>query len=302
LKRDALRPYLWMLTSSFAFSAMGILAHLAREGCPWQVIALVRSLVPLVLVAAWAKLDGARLVVWGPPVLWMRSIAGSFSLVGTFYALTHMPPSDVFTLSNLFPIWIALLSWPLLGDLPSPGVWVSVAVAVAGVVLVERPSVHGVSFNTGIVLAVSVFIALAMMGLHRLKHVDPRAVVVHFSGVSAVFSLAALLLLPADPPAAEVTPRQVGLLLGVGVTAAVGQFFLTRAFGAGEPARVSVVGLTQVVIVLALDAGLVGNVPDPPKLLGVLLIVGPTAWLILRRTRRRKPAAVPLKPATPCEG
>ena len=44
-------PYVWMLTSSVAFSGMMVLTHLAGRGCPWQVIAVVRSALPLVLVA-----------------------------------------------------------------------------------------------------------------------------------------------------------------------------------------------------------------------------------------------------------
>ena len=37
--KSSLQPYFWMLTGSFAFSWMGILASLAGDGCPWQVIA-----------------------------------------------------------------------------------------------------------------------------------------------------------------------------------------------------------------------------------------------------------------------
>src|SRR5205807_9339813 len=105
------------------------------------------------------------------------------------------------------------------------------------------------------------------------KDMDPRAIVVHFSGVSAVFSLAALLFLPFDDGLEPFQTRHVLLLLGVGVTATIGQFFLTKAFTAGGPARGSVVALTQGVFVLILDASLLGNRPDAFKLLGVLLIL-----------------------------
>src|ERR1700681_4766406 len=109
-----------MLIGSAAFSVMVILAKLAGEGAPWLIVALVRSLIPLILIAIWAKADGVRLVAFGSPVLWSRSIFGSISLVGTFYAVTHMSPSEVQTLGSIFPIWIALLSWPMLGEMPSP--------------------------------------------------------------------------------------------------------------------------------------------------------------------------------------
>jgi hypothetical protein len=41
------------------------------------------------------------------------SIAGSISLVCGFYAMTHYPVSEVLTLTNMFPLWVAVLSLPL---------------------------------------------------------------------------------------------------------------------------------------------------------------------------------------------
>jgi drug/metabolite transporter (DMT)-like permease len=285
VKRNSLQPYVWMLTGSFAFSWMVILANLAGNGAPWQVIALVRALVPLILVAVWARASGVRLVLWGPPLLWTRSIAGSLSLIGTFYALTRMTPSEVSTLTSIFPIWVALLSWPMLGQFPSPVVWLSVLSGVAGVALVQQPGLDGFNPVALVVVAVSVFSAVAMMGLNRLSHLDPRAIVVHFSGVAAVFSVAALFVWPITPGDQALELWHVLALLGVGVTATIGQFFLTKAFTAGVPARVSVVSLTQVVFVLILDGILLGHVPQAEQLLGVLLIIGPSAWMMVRKTR-----------------
>jgi drug/metabolite transporter (DMT)-like permease len=289
-----------MLTSCVAFSWMVILANLAGAGCPWQMIALVRALVPLVLMALWAKLDGVPLVLWGPPALWMRSITGSCSLIGSFYSFTHMPPAEANCLQNAFPIWVALLSWPLLGEWPSRAVWISILTGVCGVILIQRPDVDGVNPVAMVAVAVSVFTALAMMGLHRLRDLDPRVIVVHFSAVSAVFSVAALFLFP-TPPAAELFAwHHAVLLLAVGVTASVGQLFLTKAFAAGAPARVSVVCLTQVIFILILDAVLLGNIPDQVKLMGVVLIIAPTAWIMLRPARhpvRPTPRGEPASPA-----
>jgi drug/metabolite transporter (DMT)-like permease len=294
VKGKSLQPYVWMLIGSVAFSFMMILTTVAGKGAPWPVVALVRSLVPLILVALWAKADGVRLVVWGSPVLWTRSIAGSFSLVGSFYALTHMRPSEVCTVSSIYPIWLALLSWPLLGRIPSLSVWLSVISGVLGVALVQQPGVDGFNPVALVVVAVSIFTALAMMGLNRLKHLDPRAVVVHFSGVSALFCTAALLFLPAGQAVEPLALHHLFALLGVGVTATIGQFFLTKAFTHGAPARVSVVGLTQVVFVFALDIALLDQSLNSWQMVGVLLVMAPTAWIMLRgtsRTRVAPPAA-----------
>src|SRR4051812_37980380 len=122
-----------------------------------------------------------------------------------------------------------------------------------------------------------------MIGLHRLEGIDPWAIVAHFMGVSLLFGLGCVFLPGAGPPALSVP--EVGalpLLLGVGVTATAGQLLLTRAFVAGCPARVSAVGLSQVVFAMALDVLLWGRSFSPVTLLGTALVLLPAAWVVAR--------------------
>src|SRR5579871_5965875 len=107
-----------MLLGSFAFATMGTLASSLRFSCDWQAIAFVRAFLAFVFAAGLAVMAGAPLVLWRPRVLWGRSISGSISMVCTFYALQHLPISDVFTVTNMFPIWVAILSWPVMGEVP----------------------------------------------------------------------------------------------------------------------------------------------------------------------------------------
>jgi drug/metabolite transporter (DMT)-like permease len=119
-----LRPYLWMLCSCVSFTLMGAFAHGLRDRCDWPVIAFARSSVAMILAAVLVVVNRKHFVVFKPPVLWMRSFAGSVSLVCSFYALTHMPVADVFTLTNMVPIWVAVLSWPLFGRPPDGSIWI----------------------------------------------------------------------------------------------------------------------------------------------------------------------------------
>ncbi len=284
-----LRPYLWMLCGSVAFALMATLAHAVGDRCDWQVIAIVRTVVALVFAAALAVLGRARLVFWRPRTLWVRSVAGSLSLVGTFYTYTRLPVSDVLALTNVYPVWVALLSWPVLGERPAGRVWLSVASGVVGAALIQQPHFAEGNWATLVALSCSVSTAFAMLGLHRLHGLDPRAIVAHFSGVALVFAVAALFVFERGSAAhASADAATLLTLLGVGATATVGQLFLTKAFAAGPPSRVSVVGLTQVVFALALD-WLLGHHPvGAQKLLGTALVLAPTAWLMARPPRRGK--------------
>jgi drug/metabolite transporter (DMT)-like permease len=273
-----------MLSACLAFALMGTLAHALRSVCDWQVIALARTGLALMLVMFFARSAGVRLVWWRPRVLWMRSLAGSISLVCTFYALTRLPVDEVFTLTNMFPLWVALLSRPLLQEQPAPGVWLAVLSGVAGVVFIQQPHFAEGNFAVLLALVSSFFTAVAMIGLHRLQELDVRAIVVHFSAVGLLFCLASFVLFEHKHAVGQVVVGSTALmLLGVGVCATGGQLWLTRAFAAGSPAKVSVLGLTQIVFAMALELLLWGREFNRNTLLGIALILLPTAWVMWQR-------------------
>lgn len=294
VNNKALQPYLWILLSGGAFSWMITLAALAGRGTAWQVVAIARCAIPLILVALWAKWDGVPLVLFGTPTLWLRSIAGSCSLVGTFFVIgAGMKVTDLYTVANVFPIWVALLSWPMLGRMPSGVVWLSIVSSIVGVAILQGAEIQAGDFNVFVVVGISMFTALAMMGLNRLKHLDPRAVVVHFSGTALLVAVASLFLFPINTTQNSFDAINALEMLGVGVSAAIGQYFLTKAFTSGDPARVSVASLTQFVFVLCLDILVLGNPLQWNKLWGIPLILGPTIWLMLQRVKTSTLAAEP---------
>jgi drug/metabolite transporter (DMT)-like permease len=285
-----------MLCGSFCFSWMLVWTHLIGDACDWQIVAFLRAFLAFFFAAILAVSAGAPLVVWRPRILWLRSLAGSGSMVCTFYAVKHMEPADVVTLTNTFPLWIALLSWPLAQAAPTGSVWLSIGSGILGVALIQHPHFAKGNYVVFAALAASVFTAFAMMGLNRLQGLDSRAIVVHFSAVAAVACLASYFLLDHKAPALlTVNSRTVWLLLGIGVSATIGQLCLTKAFASSSaPAKVSVVNLSQIVFVMAIEWTIAPRDLDWYSALGTLLIVAPTAWLLLRRgpavQQRKTPA------------
>jgi drug/metabolite transporter (DMT)-like permease len=211
----------------------------------------------------------------------------------------------------MFPVWVALLAWPILGEVPTAGVALAVGSAVAGVALIEQPHLAVGDPGVPAALLVSLSTAVAMMGLHRLRGIDARAIVVHFSAVSAVVCVAAFALFERFDTSALASDGTAFLLLAaVGLLATVGQLCLTRAFTDGPPARVSVVGLTQVVFALAVEELVWPHPVRPEALAGIALILAPTAWLTLRRAPAPPAHGLPPSPAVakaraeaePCTG
>ncbi|MBI3837445.1 MAG: DMT family transporter [Planctomycetia bacterium] len=285
---NSILPYGWMLFGALAFATMGTLIHALGPSCDWQIIALSRTALVLIFATALTLQAGAKLVFLRPSMLWVRSFGGSISLVCTFYALTRLPVADVLTLTNVFPIWVALLSWPILREAPNKETWIAIACGIFGVILVQQPHFRNEDGKLAAILALlsSFTTAISMLGLHRLQEVDPRAIVAHFSGVSLLVCLASLLFIPNS--AVETSrfdnPSMV-LLLGVGICATIGQIFLTKAFAAGPPAKVSVIGLTQVGFAIVFDVLVWGQSFSSTTLVGMVFVMAPTAWLLISQGR-----------------
>lgn len=127
-----MRPSLLMLCGAFAFAVMGAFTHAAAEHYDWQVIALTRSILAMMIAGLLAVKAKTPMVFLRPWTLWVRSIAGSLSVMCNFYALSRLPIADALTLTNMFPVWIAVLSWPVLGRFPERDVWFGVLCGVMG--------------------------------------------------------------------------------------------------------------------------------------------------------------------------
>ncbi len=280
-------PYAWMLLAAVAFTCMGGFARALSGTCPWLVVAAARTLLALVIACVCAVASGQRLVLFRPATLWLRSLAGSVSLLCTFYALGHadVKLADVYTLTNTFPIWIALFSWPLLGAAPSRETWAAIAVGTIGVALIQRPYFDQGNLAALMAMLSAISTAVAMIGLHRLGKVAPWAIVAHFSGVSLACCLLGMAVTGLPWKAAAILePQSLAMFAGMGTSAALGQVLLTKSFAARAPAKVSVVSLSQVAMVMILESVLWPERQfDLATVLGIALVLAPTAWLILKR-------------------
>lgn len=288
VKEHTTTAYVSMLWGAFAFASMGALGHLAGERCSWQLVALARTTLALIFALTFALFTGVKLVFLKPRTLWIRSIFGSIGILCSFYALTHLPISTSLTLSNTVPIWVTLLAWPLLGYRPTKQIWLAIAAGVTGVVLIQRPYFQAGNLAGLAALAHALSWAIGMLGLNRLGKVDPLAVVVHFAIVSTLVCFLFFVLTGQTISYGSLEDKAlVAMLAGVGITGTIGQLGQTRAFALGHPSKVAVVGLTQIVFACFFDLIVWKHHFDLWTICGILLVMAPTAWLLLHSPLRR---------------
>ena len=293
----------WMLGSAALMATMGALVHQLGDRSDWLVVALIRTLVMMVTAAILVRTAGLPLAIWRPRSLWVRSLAGSFSLVCNFFALTRLPVADAVTLSNVHPLWIVLITAASLRRWPAWSETLGVVSGLCGVLLIERPDiVNARGLAVTVALMSSVSTSVAMLGLHRLRGIDSRAVVAHFAGVASAVATIWLILRWNHLHPTAIDPVTIAMLLGVGAAGTLGQILLTKAYAAGAPSQVAVVGLTQVVFAMGYDVAVWGRSLSPLTALGFVLVLAPTTWLSIRSSRREGAAVEPaIQPGEPVD-
>jgi len=175
----------------------------------------------------------------------------------------------------------------------------AVLIGLLGVALIQQPQVDSATLSAGNIAVAAAIIssftsAVALIGLHQVREIDPRAVVAHFSAVALACCVLCLFLFPTSHEWV-LSWRTVLLLLAVGGCATIGQLFLTLAFAHGPPARVSVVGLSQVGFVMLMEMVFMGRSFNPTTLIGIALVVAPTAWSLIRSAAQHKPEEVAME-------
>jgi drug/metabolite transporter (DMT)-like permease len=271
------RGLIWMVVAQACFAWMNVCTRFGARHLPWPEIAAVRFLVGALLAVGLAHATGRSLRVTDRPGTWKRSIYGTLAAAGSFYALasTRVGVGDAATLGATTPIFVALLSGPLLGERVGRHVALAVALAFIGVLAVLRPS-FALALPVAAVATVGAFFyALAMIWLRRIGPGESHeAIVLHFSlvGLVTMVALAVPVWRWPDWPG--------GLaLIGAGLGGGGAQLAMTRAYSLQRAAPVSAISNLGVVFTYLLALPLFADRPTPWQVGGALLVIAATALL-----------------------
>jgi drug/metabolite transporter (DMT)-like permease len=278
----------WMALAQVFFAGMNVCTRLGARDLPWSEIAAGRFLIGALIAIAIARYRGSSLRITDQPSAWRRSIYGTLAAVCTFYALasTRIALGDAATLGATAPVFVALLSRPLLGERVGGRVALAVALAFAGIVAVVRPSFALAIPVAAIATAGAVFYALAMIWLRKIGPGEsPEAVVLHFSLVAL-----ATLLVMALPVWRWPDWRSGLFLVGAGLGGGGGQITMTRAYSLHRAAPVSALSGLGIVLTHLLAIPVFGERPSGWQIAGSLLVIA--ASVILAIGREAAPTAV----------
>jgi drug/metabolite transporter (DMT)-like permease len=268
-----------MALSAVLFALMGFFARVASAHASWALVAAVRAAIGAGVAFAVGRARGARLQVRDRRGIWLRSIFGTIALACTFYAVGSPAISlgDAATLTNLTPVFVALLAPIFLRERVGKRVAIALPLSIVGVVLVLRPAfVFGGASHTAATyvagaaaLTAALSAAFAMLMLRRISpHETPESIALHYSLFAAVTCG-----IIAVPGFAVPSGRDAACMLASGVCAGFGQLAMTRAYALARAARVSGLSYVTIAVAALLGVTFLGEQPSPQALGGMALVI-----------------------------
>jgi len=271
----------WIILASAVYSFQALIVKTLGQRLDPFEIAFFRCVFGLIAVLPF--LQGTRgWTISGKP--WMhvlRSIVGVSGMFCGFYAITHLPLATATAISFTKPLFLIVLAVIFLGEIVRWRRWTATAIGFLGVLIVLRPGSETFSFAMIIALLGSFLIADVTVLVKKLSVTDRNVTILFYFGVITTLVSAVPAVFVWKTPTGVEWP----LLVLIGATAALGQYFSLRSFRIAEATAVMPFDYTRL-----LFAGLFGylffaEVPDGWTLVGIAVLIGSTLYIAQREMR-----------------
>lgn len=171
----ALRAALWMAGAIASFSSMALAGREVTRTLSTFELMLYRSAIglALVLVIAASGPGLATLATRRPGLHLLRNISHYAGQNFWFYAIATIPLAQVVAFEFTTPLWVALFAPLLLGERLTARRGVAVLIGFAGMLLIARPDVGGVSLGMLAGLSAALGFAGSALATKRLTTTEP---------------------------------------------------------------------------------------------------------------------------------
>jgi drug/metabolite transporter (DMT)-like permease len=285
-----MRGIVAMLVAVACFAVMDAqLKLLAAHYGPMQV-AFLRGVTSLPFVLLPVLLRG-RLARLRPVNLRLHLARGVLSvlMLGSFiFAVRESSLATTYSIFMCAPLLVAALSAPMLGERVAGAQWGAIAAGLAGVLLMIAPRGGGEWVSLGAlaaVVAVATY-SLSVVTLRLLARTDTTESMVFWFSV-LLSAGAGLLAIPGWVPLAA---DHWTLFVGIGLTGALGQHFITEAFRHAPASVVVPFEYTALLWGVALDLVIWHVLPGTVTLAGGTIVIGAGLYLLARERRQVPPA------------
>ena len=234
---------------------------------------------PLAILLAMR--DGAPGTLRPVHPVWMafRSLATMIAALSGFYAFTVLPLAQVYAIIFATPLFITVLSIPMLGETVRLRRWAAVIVGLLGVLVVLRPG-SGTELGLGHLAALSCAAAGAFNSVivRKIGREERPVVLMLFPMMLNFTIMGASLPLVYQPMPIE----HLGLTALIAILSFLAMLSLIRAYTSAEAVIVAPMQYSQILWATFFGALFFSEWPDAATLLGAAIIIGSGIYILLR--------------------
>jgi drug/metabolite transporter (DMT)-like permease len=249
-------------------------------------------------LVVWARYAGQMVVVtpfawrragpgfWRTRRLGLQLLRSAMLLCATFCffgGLRYLPLAEGSAITFLAPIFVVVLSGPMLGERADRERWIAALTGFAGILILLRPGSS--VFHPAALLLLLAALCNALYFLLTRKLVDENVHTTLFYS-ALVGTLGLTLGLPWGGGAGAASPTATLAFVALGLFAGVGHWSIIGAFQHAPAALLTPFAYLQIIWATAYGYLLFGQLPDHWSGVGMTIIVASGLLLALRERRR----------------
>jgi drug/metabolite transporter (DMT)-like permease len=291
-----LRGIAYMIAAVAVFSIMDALMKSLTERYPPVQVASLRSLSSLVCMLIVIGARGSWRDVRMQGVKWhlLRGVLGIAMLSSFIYAVHRLTLAQTYSIYLTAPLLMTALSVPLFHEKVSPSRWLAILIGLGGVIVILKPWGKGAYTLAAAAAAMlsTVCYALSALTVRALSRTNTSLALVFWYLFIVGFSCALI----AAPDWRPIVGIDWLWLAGIGITGALGQFWLTVAFSRAPPSVVGPFEYTSILWAFIIDRLFWGASPTVNLIIGAVVVIASGIFVIEEERRLAQRSATPETP------
>ncbi len=201
-----------------------------------------------------------------------------------FASVAYIPIADATAISFLNPVFAMVLAIPLLKEGVGPWRWLAAAVALAGALILLRPTPASFQPAALLALGAAAVIGMELIFIKKLSGREaPIQILLVNNGMGVTIATVAILAVWAPP-----APAQWAALAGIGVLMACAQACFVNGMARADASFVAPISYATLIFAGLYDFAVFSVIPDAVSVIGSSIILTGALILVWREGRARR--------------
>ncbi len=244
------------------------------------------SFVPMAVTILTDRTTG-NFLPHHPWLVLLRSALMVTSMVCAFYAFSVLPLAEVYSLLFAFPLFVTVLSIPILGEVVRFQRWAAVGVGLIGVLIVLRPGATDITLGHMAALTAAFCSALGSVLVRKIGNEERSAVLILYPMLLAIVVMSLMQPAVYKPPSL----LHLAMMALVGVFSVIAQHLIILAYRAAPAGVVAPSQYSQIIWATLFGMIFFGEHPDGWVAVGASVIIASGIFVVWRESRSNTTSA-----------